>query len=60
MHFLVMGRERGVIEKMIFLVTRIRTTDTVTLFPHMQILGIFSPQHPVDEENSTDRCDPAL
>lgn len=57
MHFLVMGQERRVIEKTIFLVTRIRTTDTVTLFPHMQILEIFSPQHPVDEGSSKGRHD---
>lgn len=53
-----MGQERWVIEETIFVVARIRTTDTVTLSPHMQTFKTISPQHPVDEENSTGRRDP--
>lgn len=53
-----MGQEWRVIEKTIFLVARIRITDSVTLSPHMQILETFSPQHPVDEENSAGRHAP--
>jgi len=53
-----MGQERWVIEKTIFVVACIRTTDTVTLSPDMQILETFSPQQPVDEESSTGRRDP--
>ena len=52
-----MGLERWVIEKTISVLACIRTTDTVALSPHMQILKTFSPQHPVDEENSTGRRD---
>lgn len=48
-HYFGDGSGASVIEKTIVLVARIRTTDAVTLSPHMLILEPFLPQHPVDE-----------